>query len=120
MVFVTLIYFLATLIVGGSQLITGQTAAGLSFIAAGLFGFWAGSSLKLAIFAPEMRPRLVGLLLAASCTALGLLATYVTGVRFEAFGQDLHGAAWVIAGLLAGIMGTKRRRYILPPEADQV
>jgi uncharacterized membrane-anchored protein len=117
MPFVTFTFFLATLIVGGAQVLGGQTLPGLSFLMAGILAFWAGSSLKLAIYAPDTRPRLIGFLLAAFFTTLGLLATVSTDVHFEAFGHDLHGAAWVVAGILAGIFGTRRRIYVVPPNA---
>jgi ammonia channel protein AmtB len=118
MLFVTVAYFLATLLIGGAQTLQDQVLPGLSFIVAGVFAFWAGSSLKLGVFAPAGPPRRVAFALAALFTAIALGATMATGVRFDAYGQDMPGAAWVIAGLIAGIMGTKKRRYIAaPPEA---
>jgi hypothetical protein len=119
MPFVTLAFFLATLVIGVAQIVEGQTWPGVSFLVAGLFAFWGGAALKAAFFAPAARPRLVGLLIAAFFTVLGLLATQATGVRFEAFDRDLNGAAWVVAGLLAGIMGTRRRRYLVAPPVEK-
>jgi hypothetical protein len=121
MIFVTLTFFLATLIIGIAQTLQGEVLPGLSFMAAGLLAYWAGSSLKLAIFAPSSPPRRVGFALAALLTALAFGATFATGVHFDAYGHDMPGYAWVLAGLIGGIMGTKRRRYIVaPPEAPQV
>lgn len=110
MIFVTLAYFVSTLVIGGAKLFAGDTLLGLCFILAAVLAFWSGSSIKLAIFAGSSRPRLVGLLLAACFAAVAALVTVVSGVRFEAYGQNLHGAAWVLAGVLAGILGTRRRR----------
>ena len=72
MIFVTLTFFLATLIIGVAQTLQGEVLPGLSFMAAGLLAYWAGSSLKLAIFAPSSPPRRVGFALAALLTALAL------------------------------------------------
>jgi hypothetical protein len=115
MVFVTLCFFIATLLIGGSKALQGEVLPGLAFIAAGLFAYWAGSALKLAVFAPAATPRRVGFLMAAGLTVIGFGITLATGVRFDAYGHDMPGVAWVLAGLIAGIMGTKKRRYILPP-----
>jgi hypothetical protein len=119
MLFVTVAYFMATLLIGGSQAVQGEVLPGLSFIVAGLFAYWAGSSLKLAVFAPAAPPRRVGFAMTALFTAIALGATFATGVRFDAYGHDMPGYAWVLAGIIGGIMGTKRRRYIVaPPEAQ--
>jgi hypothetical protein len=118
MLFVTVAFFMATLLIGGAQTVQGQVPQGLSFIAAGLFAFWAGSSLKLAIFAPTAPPRRVGLIMAALFTILAFAITLLSGVHFDAYGHDMPGYAWVLAGLIGGIMGTKRRKYVVPPEAQ--
>jgi hypothetical protein len=114
MLFVTVAFFMATLLIGGAQTVQGQVPEGLSFIAAGLFAFWAGSSLKLAVFAPTPPPRRVGFILAAACTCVAFAVTLLSGVHFDAYGHGMPGYAWVLAGLIGGIMGTKRRRYVLP------
>lgn len=120
MIFVTFAYFLATLVIGVAQILQGATWEGSSFLFAGLFAYWGGSALKLAVFAPTARLRLVGLLMTAFFAVFGALATHVTGAHFEAFGHDLPGYAWVLVGVIAGIMGTRRRRYIAPPDESQV
>ncbi|MDB5651151.1 MAG: hypothetical protein JWL62_2671 [Hyphomicrobiales bacterium] len=110
MLFVTIAYFLATLVVGGAKLIAGETLLGLSFLGAAVLAYWGGSAIKLAIFAPALRPRLVGLLVGACFAAVAALVTVASGVRFEAFDRDLHGSAWVLAGVVGGIFVTRRRR----------
>jgi hypothetical protein len=121
MIFVTICFFIATLLIGGSKAVQGEVLPGLAFIAAGLFAYWAGSALKLAVFAPASTPRRVGFIMAACLTLIGFAVTLWTGVRFDAYGQDMPGVAWVLAGLIAGIMGTKKRRYIMPPpQAPQI
>ena len=114
MLFVTVSFFMATLFIGGAQTVQGQVPQGLSFIAAGLLAFWAGSSLKLAVFAPTGPPRRVGFLMAGAFTLIAFAITLLSGVHFDAYGHDMPGYAWVLAGLIGGIMGTKRRKYILP------
>jgi hypothetical protein len=109
MLFVTIAYFLSSVAVGGAKILAGETASGVAFLAAALFGFWAGSGIKIALYAPSKRPRVIALVLAAAFSSLAFLITILSGVRFEAYGQDLHGSAWVVAGLIAGIMGTRRR-----------
>ena len=118
MLFVTVAFFMATLFIGGAQTVQGQVPQGLSFMAAGLFAFWAGSSLKLAVFAPSAPPRRVGVIMAVVLIATALAVTLLSGMHFDAYGHDMPGYAWVLAGLIGGIMGTKRRRYIVPPEAQ--
>jgi len=118
MLFATVAFFMATLFIGGAQTVQGQVPQGLSFMVAGLFAFWAGSSLKLAIFAPSAPPRRVGFIMAVALIAAALAATLLSGVRFDAYGYDMPGYAWVLVGLIGGIMGTKRRRYIVPLEAQ--
>ena len=65
------------------------------FILAGLFAFWAGSALKLAIFAPAAPPRRVGFLVAAIVTgrlaeigwdrsAVGAVAAMLMKILFDA------------------------------------
>ena len=118
MLIVSVAYFIATTVIGVAQMLQMETPwAGLSFLVAGLFAFWSGSSLKLAVFAPTGRLRWVGLLMSASFLAIGALATVTSGTHFDAFGHDMPGYAWVIEGMLAGIMGTKRRVYLSLPEA---
>ena len=120
MLFVTVAFFMATLFIGGAQTVQGEVLPGLSFIFGGLFAYWAGSALKLSFFAPNPAARRVGLLLAASLTGLGFVVTLATGVHFDAYGHDMPGFSWVLAGLIGGIMGTKKRRYVAPtPEAPQ-
>lgn len=112
MLFVTVAYFMATLLIGGAQTLQGAVLPGLSFILAGLLAYWAGSALKLAVFAPAGPPRRVGFIMAAVFTALAFGTSLATGVRFDAYGHDMPGYAWVLAGLIGGIMGAKRRRYV--------
>ncbi|MDB5508968.1 MAG: hypothetical protein JWL93_1437 [Hyphomicrobiales bacterium] len=109
MLFVTIAYFLSSVAVGGAKILAGETGSGIAFLAAALFGFWAGSGIKIALYTPLKRPRVIALILTAAFSSLAFLITILSGVRFEAYGQDLHGAAWVVAGLIAGIMGTRRR-----------
>ncbi len=118
MLIVSVAYFIATTVIGIAQLFQMDTPwSGLSFLVAGLFAFWSGSSLKLAVFAPSGRLRWVGLLMSTAFLAIGALATVSSGTRFDAFGHDMPGYAWVIAGVIAGIMGTKRRVYLSLSEA---
>ena len=118
MLIVSVAYFIATAVIGIAQVFQMETPwPGLSFLVAGLFAFWSGSSLKLAVFAPTGRLRWVGLLMSSAFLAIGALATLTSGTRFDAFGHDMPGYAWVIAGVIAGIMGTKRRVYLSLPEA---
>ncbi len=63
-------------------------------------------------------PRRVGVIMAVVLIATALAVTLLSGVHFDAYGHDMPGYAWVLAGLIGGIMGTKRRRYIVPPEAQ--
>ena len=113
-------YFIATAVIGIAQLFQMETIwPGLSFLLAGPLAFWAGSSLKLAVFAPAPRLRWVGFLMAAFFVAIGTLAMLSTGTHFDAYGHDMPGYAWVIAGVIAGIMGTKRRIYLSAPEAAE-
>jgi hypothetical protein len=117
MLFVTLTFFLATLVIGGAQIVQDEVAQGVSFIAAGLFAYWAGSALKVAMFAPSGPPRRVGFIIAGALTAVAFATALVSGVHYDAYGHDMPGYSWVLAGLIAGIMGTKRRRYVALPEA---
>ena len=118
MLLVTVAYFIATTVIGVSQLFSMETIwPGLSFLLGGTFAFWAGSSLKLAVFAPLPRLRWIGFLMTAFFAVIGTLATLSTGTHFDAYGHDMPGFAWVMAGVIAGIMGTKRRVYLSTPEA---
>lgn len=118
MLIVTVAYFIATAVIGVSQLFTLDSPwPGISFLVGGIFAFWSGSALKLAIFAPTPRLRGIGLLMAAFFVIIGFLATLSTGTQFDAYGHDMPGYAWVLAGVIAGIMGTKRRVYLSSPEA---
>ncbi|MBX9739032.1 MAG: hypothetical protein K2X62_03120 [Beijerinckiaceae bacterium] len=110
MLFVTIAYFLSSVAVGGAKLVSGQTMPGIAFLLAALFGFWSGAAFKIAIFAPSTRPRVVSGIIGTVFIGLALLVTALSGVRFEAYGQDLHGAAWAITGVIAGLMGTRKRR----------
>jgi hypothetical protein len=113
-------YFIATAVIGIAQLFQMETIwPGLSFLLGGALAFWGGSSLKLAVFAPTPRLRWVGMLMAAFFVAVGTLANLATGTHFDAYGHDMPGYAWVIAGVIAGIMGTKRRIYLSVPEASE-
>ena len=113
-------YFIATAVIGIAQLFQMETIwPGLSFLFGGALAFWGGSSLKLAVFAPTPRLRWVGMLMAAFFVAGGTLATLATGTHFDAYGHDMPGYAWVIAGVIAGIMGTKRRIYFSAPDASE-
>ena len=113
-------YFIATAVIGIAQLFQMETIwPGLSFLLAGPLAFWAGSSLKLAVFAPVPRLRWIGYLMAALLTTIATLATLATGTHFDAYGQDMPGFAWVIAGIIAGILGTKRRVYLSVPDASE-
>ena len=120
MLIVTIAYFIATAVIGVSQILMMDSIwPGLSFLSGGTFAFWAGSSLKLAIFAPTSRLRWVGLLMTGFFAVVGLLVTLSTGTHFDAYGHDMPGFAWVIAGVLAGLMGTKRRVYLESPELSE-
>lgn len=120
MLIVTVAYFMATTVIGVSQLFTMETLwSGLSFLLGGAFAFWAGSSLKLAVFAPTPRLRWVGFLMSAFFAIAGALATVSTGTHFDAYGHDMPGFAWVMIGIIAGIMGTKRRVYLAEPELSE-
>lgn len=114
MLFVTLAYFFSSVAVGSAKILAGETFGGIAFLAAALFGFWAGSGIKIALYAPSQRPRVVALALVGFFSTLAFLITVLSGVRFEAYGQDLHGGAWVVAGLIAGILGTRRRKRGTP------
>jgi hypothetical protein len=112
---------MATLLIGGAQTVQGEVLPGLSFIFGGLLAYWAGSSLKLAMFAPVAPARRVGFIMSGVFALVAIIAVTLTGVHFDAYGHDMPGYAWVLAGVIGGIMGTKKRRYILPPpEAPQV
>lgn len=117
MIFVTFAFFLASLVIGIAQIVGGQVWPGASFILGGLFAYWSGSSLKLGIFTPHKTRRNVAFLLALAFALAGFAVTWSSGVRFEAFGQDMPGYAWVLAGVLAGLLGTRRRRALAPPKA---
>lgn len=120
MFFVIVAYFIATAVIGIAQLFQMETIwPGFSFLLGGTLAFLAGSSLKLAIFAPSPRLRWVGILMAALYTSIGTFATLLTGTHFDAYGQDMPGFAWVIAGVIAGILGTKRRIYLSVPDASE-
>jgi hypothetical protein len=113
-------YFIATAVIGIAQLFQMETIwPGLSFLLAGPLAFWGGSSLKLAVFAPVPRLRWIGYLMTALLTTIATLATLATGTHFDAYGQDMPGFAWVIAGIIAGILGTKRRVYLSVPDASE-
>ena len=114
MIFVTFAYFVATVVLGGAQLLLGETWSGATLLVVGVLSYWAGSALKIAIYAPASRPRTVGFILAGMFTLVGSAATVLTGARFDAYGQEMHGIAWVLAGLIAGLMGTRRRHYPEP------
>jgi hypothetical protein len=120
MFFVLLAYFLATAVIGTAQLFQMETIwPGLSFLFGGTLAFWGGSSLKIAFFAPSPRLRWVGMLMAAFFISGGTLANLATGTNFDAYGNDMPGYAWVIAGVIAGILGTKRRVYLSVPDASE-
>ena len=120
MLIVTVAYFIATTVIGVSQLFLMETLwPGLSFLLGGTLAFWAGSCLKLAAFAPTPRLRWIGLLMTSFFAVLGTLATISTGTHFDAYGHDMPGFAWVMAGVIAGIMGTKRRIYLSVPETSE-
>ncbi|MEY3553934.1 MAG: hypothetical protein RL735_2282 [Pseudomonadota bacterium] len=110
MIFATFAFFLVTLAIGLSKIaFDGQTAQGLIFMLVGTLAYWAGSALKIALGASEARPRKVGFAIAGACTAAGAIMTVLAEVSFDAYGQEMHGIAWVLAGLIAGLLGTKPR-----------
>jgi len=120
MLIVTVAFFIATSVIGVSQLFLMETPwSGLSFLLGGIFAYWAGSSLKLALYAPNWRVRGMGVLIAALFTTCGTAGMLATGTSFDAFGHPMPGYAWILAGLIAGIQGTKRRIYLSVPDASE-
>ena len=108
MIFATFAFFIVTLAIGITRIVEGQTLQGVAFLVAGLLAYLAGSSFKLGLFAKEPRPRRAAFAIAGLCTLVAAAFTTLTGVTFEAYGQEMHGIAWVMAGLIAGLITTRK------------
>lgn len=109
MIYVLYVYFLLTLITGGSALLNGAIYAGVAGVVGPTLCWVGASGLKGSLMVGTRSQKRAGFVLALISVTIGVGLVYHSGFWLGFFGHTLSGVLWCVVGIVVGWVSTARR-----------